>query len=113
MIIKCANCDKPVNRNLSQIKRSKTGNMYCSRSCSNTINNSLFKSGENHPNYTTGNGSYRNRKLKQSEGKCENCGNDNLCVLEVHHIDEIRTNNKIENLKLVCANCHLMEHCNK
>ena len=26
--------------------------------------------------------------------------------LEVHHIDGVRTNNSLENLQLLCPNCH-------
>ena len=112
MILRCATCDKMVIKSPTALKRSKTGNVYCSRSCSNTKNNSLFKSGENHPNYTTGSSSYRNRKLKESEGHCERCGFSILCVLEVHHKDGNRRNNDIENLELLCRNCHGIEHCN-
>lgn len=113
MKTKCANpkCGKEIERAPSEIKRSKTGNVFCSKSCANTVNNTLFKSGKNHPNYINGDACYRNIKLKESEGKCENCGNDNPCVLEVHHEDGDRKNNEIDNLKLLCANCHLIEHC--
>lgn len=42
--------------------------------------------------------------------KCENCGNSEWCgkpiKLEVHHIDGDRTNNNINNLQLLCPNCH-------
>lgn len=38
-------------RKESQVLRSKTGSVYCSRSCANSMNNHLFKTGENHPNY--------------------------------------------------------------
>lgn len=113
MKTKCANpkCGKEIERALSEIKRSKTGNVYCSKSCSNTINNTLFKSGENHPNYISGISSYRKMRMGKVGAKCEKCGIDNPCVLEVHHKDRNRKNNKIENLQLLCANCHLIEHC--
>lgn len=113
MKVNCAKCNLEIDRNPSVIKRSITGNVYCSRSCANSMSNTLFKSGENHPNYINGEGSYRKRKLKISkEQKCENCGEDNICVLQVHHMDGNRKNNSIDNLKLLCANCHLIEHCN-
>src|SRR6478736_9659036 len=111
MKLNCKTCGIEVNKLPSQLKRSKTGNVYCSKSCSNTKNNSLFKSGENHPNYKSGIGSYRNKKLKSGEIKCEKCGFDKECALEVHHIDHNRKNNNIENLILLCANCHKIEHC--
>lgn len=44
--------------------------------------------------------------------KCECCGNfewlGKPIQLEVHHIDGDNTNNKIENLQLLCPNCHSM-----
>ncbi len=110
---KCSNCNKDIIKRPSQILKSKTGNIYCSKSCSNSKNNTIFKSGENHPNYTTGYGSYRNRKLKISEEKCEICGINDKRVLEVHHIDNNRKNNNLNNLKLLCANCHKIEHYNE
>ena len=113
MKVKCTNCGKEVNKSPAQIKRSKTGNVFCSRSCSNATNNKLFKSGENHPNYVSGSGSYRNRKLKESEGKCEECGFDNILALEVHHKDGDRKNNSIDNLELLCCNCYTIKHKTK
>ncbi len=42
--------------------------------------------------------------------KCENCGATTWLGkpinLEVHHIDGVRTNNSLENLQLLCPNCH-------
>lgn len=42
--------------------------------------------------------------------KCENCGLTEWLGepinLEVHHIDGNRNNNELDNLKLLCPNCH-------
>ena len=42
--------------------------------------------------------------------RCENCGNsewgDTQIPLEVHHIDGDSLNNEIDNLQLLCPNCH-------
>jgi 5-methylcytosine-specific restriction endonuclease McrA len=42
--------------------------------------------------------------------KCESCGNtewfNQPIKLEIHHIDGDRTNNNLENLQLLCPNCH-------
>ena len=42
--------------------------------------------------------------------KCEKCGNTEWfgqpIALEVHHIDGDRTNNSVENLQVLCPNCH-------
>jgi len=48
------------------------------------------------------------------EKKCENCKNTDwlgsMLVLELHHIDCNPKNNNIENLKILCPNCHSQEH---
>lgn len=39
--------------------------------------------------------------------KCARCGyNEFKCSLQVHHKDSDRDNNNIDNLILLCANCH-------
>ena len=44
--------------------------------------------------------------------KCENCGTETWLnqpiPLEVHHIDGDRLNNTLENLQLLCPNCHAL-----
>ena len=48
---------------------------------------------------------------KLKEEKCEVCGlgpiwNNRKLVLQLHHIDGDRTNNILENLQIICPNCH-------
>lgn len=101
----CANCGKEVWRRRSQFERSKTGNVYCSRSCATSKNNTLFKSGENNPNYKGNN--YRQKAFELNENKCAVCGyNEDIRILEAHHIDENHSNHNVENLCLLCPNCH-------
>lgn len=71
----------------------------CSRACSNTY----FRTKD-------GASTYRTRALKHYGCKCNICGFDNILALEVHHIDKNRENNSIENLKVLCANCHRITH---
>lgn len=44
------------------------------------------------------------------ESKCEKCGNviwnEKPIPLQLHHIDGDRTNNTLENLQVLCPNCH-------
>jgi hypothetical protein len=52
--------------------------------------------------------------FKKNESKCECCGRNyvnpytNLSVLQIHHKDGDCTNNKEENLQLLCPTCHAM-----
>ena len=63
-----------------------------------------------HPNFQ----SYKlkNKLIKENviEYKCNDCGlneqNGRSLKLELHHIDGDSTNHKLENLKLLCPNCH-------
>lgn len=41
---------------------------------------------------------------------CCRCGYENAEALEVHHKDRNRSNNEIDNLEVLCCNCHRLEH---
>lgn len=78
----------------------------CSVGCANTF----FRSGTDSPLYVSGKGAYRAKALKHYGHICSKCGELNPIVLEVHHKDRDRCNNSIDNLVVLCANCHLIEH---
>lgn len=47
------------------------------------------------------------KKLYQeADNRCPFCGVEDVAVLEIHHIDGDPSSNKIENLIVVCGNCH-------
>jgi hypothetical protein len=80
-----------------------------------------LESRKNYKEYTE-NGTYiYSSRLRQilieqgiKEKKCESCGLDEWMgkpiPLELHHIDVNRFNNTLENLKILCSNCHMQEH---
>ena len=64
-----------------------------------------------------GSNSYKRFRLISDgikEEKCEYCGlsewMSQKIPLELHHIDFIHYNNSIENLQLLCSNCHSLAH---
>lgn len=85
------------------------------------------KTSENHPsikkkdiseilveNSGWASGHIRQRLIKEGlkEAKCECCGRTEWfgvpIPLELHHINEIHTDNRLENLLILCPNCHAM-----
>lgn len=110
IITECSECKKEIDKPLNQLKRSKSGEVFCSRSCACIYNNKNLRQGVNHPNYVNGNGSYREIALRELGAKCFMCNYSNKPALEVHHKDGNRENNKIENLIVLCPNHHREIH---
>ncbi len=109
----CVSCKKETWKTPAQIKRSKTGNVYCSRHCSTVNNNKLFKKWENHPRYSFGRNIYRKNAIDVYGLKCnknENCPLINIKIpeymFEVDHINSNRDDNTIDNLQVLCLYCH-------
>ncbi len=82
----------------------------CGRSCAN-INRAGIKY----------NGASPRDKVKYQRGlklrlldirghKCEKCSYNKYEILQVHHKDRNKNNNDLENLELICPNCHCEEH---
>lgn len=59
-LIKCFNCDKECYRTASALKQTKSGNVFCSSSCSASFNNSIRK---------------KSNKNKFKNCQCKICGN--------------------------------------
>ena len=102
----CLNCGK-------EIKRGK----YCSQKCQFEYQRKKdVEDWLNGKNSTRANGAVptfiKKYLLDKFNYRCEKCGWEgvnpvtNSSPLEVHHIDGDCTNNRIENLELLCPNCH-------
>ncbi|MEN6290762.1 MAG: HNH endonuclease signature motif containing protein [Methanobacterium sp.] len=81
---------------------SRDEKVTCSRSCSNTY----FRSGDNNPNWKEE--AYRTTCFLHHKHECVVCG-ENL-MLDVHHLDGNKKNNKPENLIPLCATHHNYWH---
>ena len=53
---------------------------------------------------------YLTLAFREYKHKCAMCGLEEECCLQVHHIDEDRSNPSLENLIILCANCHNRIH---
>ncbi len=110
--VKCAICGKEIWRKPLQLKRSKSNQYFCSKSCQTLWRNRIFK-GINHPNWKNGENVEYRKILIDSNIKpiCKLCGYSDIRALEVHHLDKIRSHNTVDNLVWLCRNCHHLVHC--
>ena len=98
----CKICGKPILASLHK----KT----CSRGCANT-NRVGIKYGRGRPKDKVVNYLAIKKRLVEKKGpRCERCGYDRYDILQVHHRDRNRSNNKLDNLGLLCPNCHYEDH---
>lgn len=85
----------------------------CSRSCSNKHRTGIrykMNRPKDKVEYYRG---LKIRLFEQRGEKCERCGFDGFEILQIHHKDRDRENNVLENLELICPNCHATEHYSK
>lgn len=82
----------------------------CSRACSNKYREGIkYKLGR--PRDKAHQARALKFKLFREQGtSCKRCGYNKSEILQVHHKDHNKKNNAIENLELICPNCHYEEH---
>ncbi len=111
----CAWCGKPFEVAQSKIlgKVTKSGLKFCSHSChseASKINGGLKEIYPAHYGTGLNSPSYR-RPFEKNELACSRCEYSEFsCGIDIHHIDEDRSNNKKENLLPLCAPCHRALH---
>lgn len=111
----CINCGKVF------VKYKSTNGKYCSPKCQHEYVRKEFirkwKDGEIDGNVCYGfrpSTIIKHYLLEKNNYKCEKCGFSgvnpytNNTVLQIHHIDGDSSNNKEENLQVLCPNCHAM-----
>ncbi len=107
--VNCGWCKKSFKVKPSRLK-TKKGLVYCSRSCKET-GQSLDGIAGMQPSHYKDHSKYRQYALDNLKNECNRCGyNKNIKILQAHHKDSNRANNDLENLELLCPNCHAEEH---
>ena len=97
----CAQCGKLVITLPCRITRTKNKLSFCNMTCAAVYNNRHRILAR--PNETC----YRDFALKNLPNRCVICGYDKyLSVLQVHHKDKNRKNNRLENLEILCPTHH-------
>ena len=109
-IVECAYCKQPVTKTNSALEGSRSGLYFCCRE-----HKDLAQRIENNnqelwlPHYGSSK-EYRAKALREYGRSCSHCGYDELDINVVHHIDRNRDNNELDNLLVVCPNCHEAIH---
>ena len=82
----------------------------CSRNCAN-IQRTGIKYKINSPrDKVKSQQALKIRLLEKRGKKCERCDYNKYQILQVHHKNRNRQDNNLENLLLICPNCHYEEH---
>lgn len=137
---KCSVCEKPIYRRPKQIINAQTGlfcstncngisqrketpcivcgklilaglhKKTCSRSCANKNRTGVrYKIGR--PKDKVKSQQALKLRLLEKRGKaCERCCYNKFEILQIHHKDRNKHNNNLNNLEILCPNCHYEDH---
>lgn len=98
----CVICGKPILASANK----KT----CSRACANKHRVGIRYKTNSPRSKVKSYQSLKRRLLKERGEICERCSYNKYEILQVHHKDKNRSNNNLDNLELICPNCHFEEH---
>ena len=94
----CLNCQK-------HVRKSNTLGKYCSNKCQKT-----YERNEKVKNNTASSHTVKVYLIENNEYSCSECGistwNDKPIVLEIEHKNGNPSDNSLENVCLLCPNCH-------
>ena len=94
----CLICGKPIRAGLNK----KT----CSRSCANKHREGIRYKMNRSKDKAKSQRSLKIKLLQARGSSCERCGFNKYQILQIHHKDKNRNNNKLDNLMIVCKSCH-------
>ncbi len=98
----CIVCETPIMTHFNKIT--------CSRACANKHRAGIkYKMNPPHSKVVYQQG-LKIRLLKIHGNNCQRCGYHKTEILQVHHKDKNRQNNELDNLELICPNCHYEKH---
>lgn len=108
----CSYCGKTFTRQKSDLNNSKSGLYFCCREhkdLAQRVESNIPEIWPEHyqslSNLTIS--TYRKKAFICYPHKCAICGwDEDKDILEVHHIDENRSHNDLENLIILCPICH-------
>lgn len=112
----CALCGKKMEIGKFKFSLSKSGLHFCCRNhkdIAQRIESGMTALWPSH--FGTGvrvlGTDYRVIAFRRYPKKCNRCGYDRvISILEIHHRDRDRNNSSIDNLEVLCPNCHQEEH---
>lgn len=82
----------------------------CSRSCANRHRAGIQYKINRPRDKVVSERAIKTRLIKERGRACQRCGYSKFEILQVHHKDRDRKNNSLDNLELICPNCHCEEH---
>jgi hypothetical protein len=105
----CKYCHKQFERRAGN-QQAKTGHYFCSRACKDAAQGIDGIQNFSVPLAKDGVRAYRTRAIKYYGAKCSICGYcEHPKMLDVDHIDSDRSNNKLDNLQVLCVWCHALK----
>jgi len=111
--LKCDNCKKSISKSKSKLLNSKHNKHFCNRKCkekAQSLKGQCKAIRPKHYGNSNGRDVYKNLIKKHKNPKCTQCKESRKYLLVVHHKDGNRENNKLNNLEIVCGNCHIKRH---
>lgn len=111
--VNCAWCNKSFYKKISELNKSKSKLYFCCRGHKDLAQRIGGIEEIQPSHYGDNNYDYRIIVFRNFNKPkiCERCGFDkNEAAIVVHHKDRDRTNNSIDNLEVLCCNCHAIEH---
>lgn len=113
--LNCAQCGKSFLKQECKMRYSRSGIHFCSRDCKDQAQRigGIKEIMPPHYGSSCGREVYKTLIERSDNPVCAGCGASKKYLLQVHHIDGNKDNNIIDNLEIVCGNCHITRHLMK